>query len=190
MRNLPWQAARRLRALIFRSVWPDSCRLHMRNGQSSERVVRGCGVGLWVTEKLRSEARHGPASLLFPLLFLFLLSCPDEHQVLSERKGCSRWQNSQGQSTKVVDAVLCSNKASNKHNLTFVVPVLGQPVPDIQSCPVEKLFLFDYVVLSYNLLFSGKLVCFLHPSGMLMFQTFRRTGKRVCCLFTEGDVQR
>ncbi len=41
--------------------------------------------------------------------------------------------------------------ASNKHNLTFVVPVLGQLVPDIQSCPIEKLFLFDYVVLSYNL---------------------------------------
>ncbi len=67
---------------------------------------------------------------------------------------------------------LCLFCASNKHNLTFVVPVLGQPVPDIQSCPIEKLFLFDYVVLSYNLLFPGKLVCFLYPSGTLMFQNF------------------
>lgn len=50
MRNLPWQAARRLRALIYRSGWPDSLRLDMRNGQSSERVVRGCKVCLWVME--------------------------------------------------------------------------------------------------------------------------------------------
>lgn len=35
--NLSRQAARRSRALIFRSGWPDSHRLHMRNGQSSEK---------------------------------------------------------------------------------------------------------------------------------------------------------